>query len=150
MSPVIWLKLHDCHDIEPLQKRQKQLQSLQAGFSCLNLSALPHSALVLIYLEGNNLLLTSVASYACIVVITAVEQMNPAFQYEAILSNSQYFYLLRKKKKGYQKKKKYFTMEKPFKRSMLTLSFPSLCVFQFLNSVNLVFPFSLLKSKPTS
>lgn len=90
----VWLEWPDCHDTGSLWQRQRQLQSLPARFSCLNLPVLPHSALVLTYLEDDNLLLPSVASYACMVVISAVEQIIPAWQITSLVNVRPYDQIL--------------------------------------------------------
>lgn len=63
-----------------VRQGQGQLQGLRAGFSCLHLPVLRHSAPVPIDLGDDNLPLPSVASYACMAVISAVEQMILVWQ----------------------------------------------------------------------
>lgn len=69
------LERPDYRAMGSVQQGQGQLRGLWAGFGCLHFSVLPHSAPVPIDLGDDNLPLPSVASYACMVVISAVEQM---------------------------------------------------------------------------
>lgn len=77
-----------------LYGRGRQLHSLLARFSCLNLPILPHSPLVLTYLEDDYLLLPSVASYACMIVISAVKQIIPAWQITSLDNVRPYYQIL--------------------------------------------------------